>query len=310
MTLAFISHPDCLLHENSPGHPESPQRLRAIQDQLLATGLDQALRHYDAPLATTEQLVRAHDPAYVQAIFAAAPEQGRRSLDPDTGMNPHSLTAARRAAGAAILGVDLVLSDAVSAAFCSVRPPGHHATRNRAMGFCIFNNVAVAAAHALHAHGLQRVAIVDFDVHHGNGTEDILAGEPRVLFCSSFQHPYYPHTGAEPGADNIVNVALPAGTRGATFQEAISTQWLPRLMQFRPQLLLISAGFDGHVEDELAQFMLTDSDYHQVSDALRAVADEHCGGRIVSCLEGGYALPALGRSVAAHLRALLGMEAV
>ena len=310
MTIAFISHPDCLLHENSPGHPECPQRLRAIQDQLLATGLDQALRHYEAPLATPEQLGRAHDPDYVEAVFAAAPDQGTRPLDPDTAMNPHSLQAARRAAGAAILGVDLVMNGETRAAFCSVRPPGHHATRNRAMGFCIFNNVAVAAAHALIEHGLQRVAIADFDVHHGNGTEDIFAAEPRVLLCSSFQHPYYPHTGADTRTSHIVNVPLPAGTRSEAFQTAISTHWLPALMEFRPQLLLISAGFDGHLEDELAQFMLTEADYHRVTEALRAVAEEHCGGRIVSCLEGGYALPALGRSVAAHLRALLGMAAV
>lgn len=309
MTLAFISHPDCLLHENSPGHPECPQRLLAITDHLLSTGLDQALRHFDAPLVTVEQLGRAHDPAYVQAVFDAAPEQGRRALDPDTGMNTHSLKAARRAAGAAILGVDLVMQDEASAAFCSVRPPGHHATRNRAMGFCIFNNVAVAAAHALAEHNLERVAIADFDVHHGNGTEDIFTDDPRVLLCSSFQHPYYPHTGAGTRAEHIVNVPLPAGTRGEAFRDAIRQHWLPALDTFRPQLLLISAGFDGHVEDELAQFMLTEADYHWITRELRAVAEAHAGGRIVSCLEGGYALSALGRSVAAHLRGLLGMDA-
>lgn len=310
MTLAFISHSDCLLHENSPGHPESPQRLLAINDQLLSTGLDQALRHYEAPLATPEQLALAHAPEYVQAVFAAAPEQGRRALDPDTGMNIHSLPAARRAAGAAILGVDLVMQDEAGAAFCSVRPPGHHATRSRAMGFCIFNNVAVAAAHALAGHGLARVAIADFDVHHGNGTEDIFAEDPRVLLCSSFQHPYYPHTGAGTRSDHIINVPLPAGTRSEAFREAIREYWLPALDAFRPQLLLISAGFDGHVEDELAQFLLSEADYHWISRELKAVADTHAGGRVVSCLEGGYALGALGRSVAAHLRGLLGMEAV
>lgn len=310
MTLAFISHPDCLLHENTLGHPECPQRLRAIEDQLLASGLDMALRHVEAPEATQQQLARAHDPDYVQAIFNVAPNNGRLPLDPDTFMNPHSLAAARRAAGAAIRGIDMVMTGEADAAFCNVRPPGHHATRRRAMGFCIFNNVAVGAAHALAEHGLERVAIVDFDVHHGNGTEDIFADEPRVLLCSSFQHPYYPYTGADTRSDHIVNVPLPAGTRGDTFQAAVSEHWLPALRDFRPQLVLISAGFDAHVEDELAQLMLMEADYLWVTQQIKAVADAHADGRIVSTLEGGYALHALGRSVAAHIKGLLGMDRI
>jgi acetoin utilization deacetylase AcuC-like enzyme len=306
MAIAFIAHPDCALHEMGAGHPECPQRLAAIQDQLLASRMELALRQLEAPLASREQLCLVHDPAYVDLIFQSAPREGYLRLDPDTLMNPHSLAAARRAAGAVILGVDTVMEGKSLQAFCSVRPPGHHAERDRAMGFCIFNNVAVGAAHALRRYGLRRVAIVDFDVHHGNGTEDIFADESRVLFCSSFQHPFYPYSGADPGSPRSVPAPLPAGSGSAAFRQAVEEHWLPRLEDFAPQLLLISAGFDAHAEDEMAGLTLTEADYHWVTRQLLSLAQRHCQGRIVSTLEGGYALAALGRSVVAHLDALLG----
>ena len=219
-------------------------------------------------------------------------------------MNPHTLTAALHAAGAAMLGVDLVLTGDELSVFCSVRPPGHHAERARAMGFCIFNNVAVGAQHALSAWGLERVAIVDFDVHHGNGTEDIFRDEPRVLFCSTFQYPFYPHTGADTVSDHIINVPLPAGTSGEAFRQAISSRWLPELHRFKPELVLISAGFDAHAEDDMAHMGLREPDYQWVTKQIKEIADNYANGRIVSCLEGGYALSALGRSVAVHINAL------
>jgi acetoin utilization deacetylase AcuC-like enzyme len=305
MPVAFISHPDCLLHDMGQWHPESPERLHAIPDQLIASGLDMSLRHYDAPLATRDQLCRVHTAAYVDEVFAAAPQQGIRMLDMDTGMNPHSLHAALRAAGAGVLAVDLLLQDTISAAFCSVRPPGHHAEHNRAMGFCIFNNVAVAAAHALTQHGLERIAIVDFDVHHGNGTEDIFQDDPRVLLCSSFQHPFYPHTGADTHNPHIVNDPLPSGSSGARFRAAVTDHWLPALLAHQPQMLFISAGFDAHREDDMSGLALVEDDYAWVTRQVRNIANTFGKGRIVSLLEGGYALSALGRSVVAHIKALL-----
>jgi acetoin utilization deacetylase AcuC-like enzyme len=306
MTIALISHPDCALHEMGPGHPESPQRLSAIEDHLLASGLELAIRRFRAPLATREQLAQVHDEAYIDAIFAAAPKEGLVWLDTDTAMNPHSLNAAMRAAGSVVKAVDLVMGGEVSSAFCSVRPPGHHAERARAMGFCIFNNIAVGAAHALARYDLQRVAIVDFDVHHGNGTEQMFAGNPKILFCSSFQHPYYPHSDPTSHDHNIVKVPLPGGTSSGDFRRAIETNWCPPLHEFAPQLLMISAGFDGHREDDMAQLLLSDQDYGWVTRQVKMIADQYAGGRIVSTLEGGYALAALGRSVGAHLDALLG----
>ena len=306
MPIAYISHRDCALHDMGDGHPECPARLAAINDRLISSGLEFALRQFEAPLATREQLAQVHDPDYIDGIFDEAPREGFLRLDADTGMMPHSLTAALRAAGAAVLAVELVMRGEVRAAFCGVRPPGHHAERRRAMGFCIFNNVAVAAAHALAQYGLERVAIVDFDVHHGNGTEDIFRRDPRVLFCSTFQHPFYPFSGTDTVSEHIVNLPLQAGGGGEQFRSAVERGWLPALHAFRPQLLLISAGFDAHAEDEMGNLRLREPDYAWVTDQLRALADEHSGGRIVSVLEGGYALSALGRSVAVHLDALLG----
>ena len=308
MTTAFITHPDCLKHDMGAGHPEQPARLTAIEDQLIASGVADHLQRHEAPLATDAQLARVHPIEYVRAIRSAAPETGMVHLDPDTAMNPHSLNAALRGAGAAVLATDLVMQKKVDSAFCSVRPPGHHALRARPMGFCIFNNVAVAARHALQAHGLERVAIIDFDVHHGNGTEEIFEDDPQVLMASTFQHPFYPYSGAEMPASNMVNVPLAAGAGSKQFHAAVTERWLPALDEFRPELVIFSAGFDAHVEDELAMLQLKDADYRWVTEQVKAVADRHSKGRIVSVLEGGYALSALGRSVVQHVRVLAGLN--
>jgi acetoin utilization deacetylase AcuC-like enzyme len=309
MTVAFISHKDCERHEMGARHPERPARLVAINDRLRAVGLDELLRHYEAPAVTREQLARVHDEDYIDWIYAQAPKQGVVWLDPDTGMNEYSLSAALHAAGAVVKAVDLVMAGEAEAVFCSVRPPGHHAERRRAMGFCIFNNIAVGAAHALAAHGLKRIAIVDFDVHHGNGTEDIFREEPRALFCSSFQHPFYPGTGADTVSRHIINIPLPAGTGGDGFREAVEERWLGALDAAKPQLLMISAGFDAHAEDDMAMLQLVEADYAWITDKLKAIADRHAEGRIVSALEGGYNLSALGRSVATHIDGLIGRHA-
>ena len=290
-------------------HPEQPARLAAIEDQLIASGIEPHLARFEAPLATDEQLARVHPIEYVRAIRDAAPERGTVHLDPDTAMNPHTLNAALRAAGAAVLAVDLVVEKKVSAAFCSVRPPGHHACRARPMGFCIFNNVAVAARHAIHVHGLERVAIIDFDVHHGNGTEEIFEGDPHVLMASTFQHPFYPYSGTDSPARNMVNIPLRAGAGSREFREAVVEGWLPALDDFAPELVIFSAGFDAHVEDDMAMLRLVDNDYGWVTRQVKAVADRHAEGRIVSMLEGGYALSALGRSAVQHIRALAGLDA-
>lgn len=295
------------------GHPECPERLDAIEDRLLASGVRDALEQREAPLADTALLELAHDPRHVAAIRALAAELREQddaggadllAIDPDTAMNRHSWDAVLRGAGAALAATDAVIAGELENAFCAVRPPGHHACRNRAMGFCIFNNVAVAARYALERHGLQRVAVVDFDVHHGNGTEDILAGDPRVLMVGIFQHPFYPYSGFNPEADNMVNLPVPAFTRGPAVRELIEKHWLPRLEAFRPEMIFVSAGFDAHRDDDLGQLGLVEADYTWITQQIRGVAKRHGQGRIVSCLEGGYNLGALGRSVEAHLRVL------
>ena len=305
---AVYGHPDCRLHDMGAGHPECAQRLDAIDDHLLRRGLSPMLDVREAPEAALADLERAHSPAYVAAMKRLLEEvaaSGRpRALDPDTVAGPGTWRAALRAAGAAVAATDAVLDGEIANAFCAVRPPGHHATRDRAMGFCFFNNVAVAALHALDVRGLERVAIVDFDVHHGNGTEDIVAGDERILMVGLFQHPLYPGSGSEPLGDNIVNVPVPPYTGGAEVRRLVDAVWMPRLEAFRPQMIFISAGFDAHREDELAQLALVEADYAWITRRIRDVADRHAAGRIVSCLEGGYALGALARSVEAHLRVL------
>ncbi len=288
-------------------HPESPLRLRAVEDQLIASGLINFLDHRDAPAAERLHLERVHTVAYIDSIFAAVPKAGIHHLDPDTAMNPYSLRAALRAAGAVVHAVDLVLSGKMKTAFCSVRPPGHHAERERAMGFCFFNNVAIGAAHALEQHGLKRVCIADFDVHHGNGTEDIFRDDPRVLMVSTFQHPFYPYSGADSCSPTMVNIPLPAYTGGEQFRNAVTEFWIPAIDAFQPELLLISAGFDAHREDDMASLSLVESDYAWVTQTLLDLATKHGHGRVVSVLEGGYELHALGRSVMTHLKVLSGL---
>ena len=307
MQTAYITHPSYLLHDMGNWHPECPARLRAIDDRLHAAHLFDFLAHREATRVERSQLLRVHDAAYIDAIEAASPSEGVHALDPDTSMNPHTLEAARHAAGGAVMAVDMAVRGDVANAFVACRPPGHHATRSQAMGFCFFNNVAVAAAHALEQHGLARVAIVDFDVHHGNGTEDIFRDDPRVMLCSTFQHPFYPHSGADSASEHIVNVPLPAGTTGSAYREAFSARIMPRLDAFRPQMLFFSAGFDSHREDDMAQFGLVEADYVWITEQVMEVAARHAESRIVSVLEGGYDLSALGRSVAAHIKTLAGL---
>ena len=303
-TTAFITHRDCQLHDMGSYHPECPARLTAISDQMIAQGLDPYFSYYDAPLATLEQMLRAHSPAYLERLKRTAPENGIAHLDPDTAMNPHTWTAAQRSAGAGVMAVDLVLKGEATDAFCAIRPPGHHAERENCMGFCFVNNIAVAARHALEVHGLKRVAIVDFDVHHGNGTEEIFQNDPRVMMVSIFQHPFYPYCGDVPLGPNMHNVPMKAGSGSSAFREAVEMAWLPNLEAFQPQMLFISAGFDAHREDEMGSMGLTESDYEWVTRQLMRVARTYCEGRIVSVLEGGYDLSALARSVAAHVRVL------
>ena len=307
MQTAYISHPLCLKHDMGAHHPECPARIHAIEDRLIAAGLLDYLQRHDAPEVTREQLLRVHDENYIDSIESGVPQHGIVQIDGDTAMNPFSCQAALRAAGAAVLGVDLVMAGKVENAFCNIRPPGHHAERARAMGFCIFNNVAVGAAHALARHGLRRVAIADFDVHHGNGTENIFHDEPRVMLCSTFQHPYYPYCGADSGNEHIINVPLAAGSGGEAFRDAVTRHWLPALERFQPEFLLISAGFDAHRDDDMAMLKLVEADYAWVTEVLKQVAGKFAHGRIVSVLEGGYELPALGRSVQAHLKGLSGL---
>ena len=304
MATAFIHHPDCVLHDMGAHHPESPDRLAAIEDYLLAAGLIQHLVSEAAPKASREQLLRVHDRSFIDSIESASPQRGMVHLDPDTAMNPHTLSAALHAAGAVVRAADIVIRGEAENAFCNVRPPGHHACRGRAMGFCFFNNVAVGAAHALEAHGLERVAIVDFDVHHGNGTEDIFCDDERVLMVSTFQHPFYPYSGTEGRSEKMVNIPLAAYSGSAAFREAVENAWLPALHEFAPQMVFVSAGFDAHRDDDMASLGLVEADYAWVTRQIVEIADRYASGRIVSTLEGGYNLPALARSVGAHVREL------
>jgi acetoin utilization deacetylase AcuC-like enzyme len=310
MTTGYFTHTDCRHHEMGPGHPECPERLDAINDRLIGTGLMDLLESHDAPLAELEDIALAHDPDLIESVgelnarLQESATARYAQIDPDTSLNRHTWNAVRRAAGAAIAATNAVMAGQLQNAFCAVRPPGHHATYSRAMGFCVFNSIAIAAKHALERHGLERVAIVDFDVHHGNGTEDILSNDPRTLMVGIFQHPFYPGTGANSPADNMLNLPVPAYTKGDVVRELIKTHWLPRLEAFKPQMIFISAGFDAHREDDLGQLGLVEADYTWITQQICAVANKHAQGRIVSSLEGGYNLSALGRSVEAHLRVL------
>ena len=303
MPLRVYTHEACLLHDTGPAHAERPERLRVVVD-----ALRDAYPHLDwrqAPIATRGQLLRVHSEHLLEAVLESNPAE-LMQLDPDTVLSPRSAEAALRAAGAVAAAVDAVMIGAARRAFCAVRPPGHHATSDAAMGFCLFNNIAVAARHAIDAHGLERVAVVDFDVHHGNGTQAIFEHDRRVLYASSHQAPLYPWTGerSETGAGNIFNATLPPGSDGALFRRVWGDRLLPAIDDFAPQLLLISAGFDGHRRDPLAELQLDAADFGWLSEALVALADRHCQGRVVSALEGGYDLDALAESSITHLRAL------
>lgn len=303
MKTALITHPDCLEHVTPDGHPEQVARLSSV----LAAIEDIPLARHTAEMATDAHLARVHTDAHIAAIKAASPTTGQRQMDADTWMSPGSLTAAYRAAGAAVQAVDLVLGGQAPNAFCAVRPPGHHAEREQTMGFCLFGTVAVAAKHALDHHGLSRVAIVDFDVHHGNGTQDLLQDDPRVLFISSHQMPLWPGTGdpSEVGPhDTVINIALPPDTKGPAFRAVYEAEVFPRIAAFDPELLLISAGFDAHQDDPLAGLALTEADFTWVTERLCDLAAEHCDGRVVSCLEGGYNLTALAKCARAHVKVL------
>ena len=304
MTVTVFSHPACLQHNLGAEHPESPARLHAIFDQILSSGLEYVLQHKDSSAATDEQLALVHDKNYIADLKAQTPETGLVWLDDDTAMMSKSLQAARYAAGAAINAVDLVMQGYDQQAFCAIRPPGHHAEHARAMGFCLFNNIAVAASYALQHYKLQRVVIVDFDVHHGNGTEQIFHSDNRVLFCSSFEHPFYPFTDPQ-STSHLLKIPLAGGSDGQLFRQFAQEQWLPAIEAFAPQLILISAGFDAHYEDEMAHLKWREADYQWIATALKEMAQRHCDGRIVACLEGGYAGSALGRSVVAMLKAWL-----
>ena len=303
MTTAYISHPDFMKHEMGHHHPECPERIQAIEDQLIQSRLDSHLKRIDPPLATEADITRVHSEDHLAFIKSKAPTSGYAMIDGDTIMNTATWNVSLRAAGAAIAAVDAVMKGEVNNAFCAIRPPGHHAEPHRSMGFCVFNTIAIAIRYALEQYDLDRVAVIDFDVHHGNGTEAAFIDDPHVLMCSFFQHPFYPYSGLE-GGDNMVNIPLPASTSGKVVREMISKIWIPRLQEFKPQLIMISAGFDAHREDDLGQMGLVEDDYVWITQQLMNVANQTCEGKIVSCLEGGYNLSALGRSVVAHLKTL------
>lgn len=304
MSVAIISHPSCVEHDLGGGHPEQPARLSVINDQLISSGLSFVCPQYYSEKAHRDQLLLAHDASYIDDLFANAPTSGFYNIDGDTGMMKATLEAAQLAAGAGIMAVDSVLNKEHRAVFCPVRPPGHHAEHNKAMGFCFFNNVAISALYAIDRYGLDRVAIIDFDVHHGNGTQDIVANNDKILFCSSFQHPFYPYSGDGENPSNVHNLPLPADITSDEYREAVS-QWFTEIDAFSPQLIIISAGFDGHVADQMSAHCLVDSDYHWLTGQLVELADKHAEGKIISMLEGGYAINALGRTVVAHLKALM-----
>jgi acetoin utilization deacetylase AcuC-like enzyme len=309
----YFTHAQCRTHEMGEGHPECPQRLDAIEDRLLISGVGDALERREAPPAALADIELAHGRLFIASLRGMS--EGLREeldaggppyvqVDPDTSLNIHTWDAALCAAGAALGATDAVIAGELENAFCAVRPPGHHACRDQAMGFCFFNNVAVAAKHALQRHGLKRVAIVDFDVHHGNGTEDIVAGDPRILMVSFYQHPFYPYGGSKSSSGNLVNLPVPAYTKGPEVRELVEQAWIPRLEEHRPEMIFISAGFDAHREDDMGQMGLVEQDYAWITQRIKDVARRHANGRIVSCLEGGYSLSALGRSVESHLRVL------
>lgn len=304
MTTGFFSHDDCMKHNMGAEHPESPERLAAIVSYLADTGLEQDLDWVRPDEATRDQLLTVHPERYLHQLDLMQPTRGRVFTDPDTAMMPDTLRAARLAAGASIEAVDMVLSSQLTNAFVCARPPGHHAERSKSMGFCFYNNIALAAMRALTFHHLERVAIIDFDVHQGNGTVDIVGGDERILMCSSFQHPFYPHSHVHRQAENIINTPIPAGTSADEYRKTVEAAWVKRLQDFRPQLVLISAGFDGHRLDPMAELNLEVDDYRWLTEMITSIAADSANDRIISTLEGGYHLKALAESVNAHLEVL------
>ncbi|WP_286235451.1 histone deacetylase family protein [Thalassotalea sediminis] len=306
MTVGIFGHHRCSGHIVGEYHPESPARIDAIQDQLIRSGLEYVIKQFDATPIDKDLLLLAHDKHYVDYIFENAPKEGVFRLDDDTAMNPKTLEAARYSAGAVKDAIDRVMDETLTSAFCITRPPGHHAERDKGMGFCIFNNIAIGAEYVKQQFGLSRVAIVDFDVHHGNGTENIIKDKQGVLFCSSYQYPFYPFEMQESDTPPIINTPLAATTKGPEFRKIITEKWLPQLHAFKPEFIFISAGFDAHIEDEMSQVSLTEDDYRWVTEQIKSIADTYANGRIVSTLEGGYALSALGRCAVAHINGLIG----
>ena len=307
MRTAYITHADCHDHDTGPGHPECAQRLSAIEDRFIENRVWDFLKPVDAPEVTREQLLRVHTSRHLDSIEASMPRTGYARLDQDTVVSPGTLAAARRAAGAAVAAVDLIMDGTYDTAFCGVRPPGHHAERDRVLGFCLYNNLAVGAAHALEAHGLDRIAVLDFDVHQGNGTEDIFIGDDRVLYCSIFEHPFFPFTTPPENSERVVSIPLDATAKSAQFRSATHDHWLPALNVFKPQLIFVSAGFDAHRDDEMSHVSLTDGDFRWVAQAIMKIARRHAQGRVISALEGGYEIHSLARCVEAHVRVLMGL---
>lgn len=309
MSTAIYSHPDCSLHEMGDWHPETPARLQAIEDQLILARLDGLVERCGGPPADEAAILRNHSQGALDLVRENLPAAGEHyPLDGDTLLCKDSYRAALRAAGLALAATDAVIAGSIDNAFCAIRPPGHHARPGEPMGFCLFNNVAIAARHALEVHGLERVAIVDFDVHHGNGTDESFRDDPRVLMASFFQHPFYPYTEPTPVTATSVNIPVPAYSGGDVVRRIVLEQWLPALHAHRPQMIFVSAGFDAHKEDDLGGMALVEADYAWITHQLVEVARRHANGRIVSCLEGGYNLSALGRSVAAHVKALAELD--
>ncbi len=296
------------MHDTGEGHPESARRLSAIEDQFISSGLSDFIRYFDAPEVTPAQLLSVHTAEHLANMEASMPQQGYARLDPDTVVSPGTMKAAKRAAGAVVLAVDLLMNGEMNNAFCGVRPPGHHAESDRALGFCVYNNIAVGVAHALEAHGLNKVAIVDFDVHQGNGTEDIIIGNDKVLYCSIFQHPFFPFTPPPENSERVISIPLEATAKSAEFRAAVSDHWLPALERFQPEMIFVSAGFDAHRDDDMSHVSLTDADFKWVTEQIVRMAGLSASGRIVSVLEGGYELQSLARCVETHMRVLMGLS--
>jgi len=299
----IISHPDCLLHNSGIPHPECPERLNVIFKALSSAELEN-LSYEEAPLVTREQLHRVHDKKYIEDLLNLTPKEGPTYLDPDTIITPYTFSAAQRAAGAVVKAVDLLMSNQANSAFCNVRPPGHHAEHNRAMGFCFFNNLAVGVAHALYFHKLKRIAIIDFDAHRGNGTEDIFFNNKQVLICSIYEENLYP-LDVPRQANNIIHIPLPSGATGREFRSEITQHALEKLDSFKPQMVFFSAGFDGYINDTISNLNLTEFDYLWLTQQIKRIAKNHSQGRMVSVLEGGYDLASLGQCVVAHIKGLM-----